>query len=305
MNNLLLGLLAYGLFYTVFLVICALVVQALPESFLGRKAMTTLGWLPPFIRGEALRDWTATTTEQMAQQRLAGPQSAGEVIQLAADLEEGAMRAMLPFTDSAELTRVIACPEAGQGLVGVTAPEAIAIARYIRSHLKWAEQKRILELAIENTRKMASNSPAENDPLALRCPLQGSDCVCCVYAVRPLRCRPLHALAIARATSNGRAVSNAEPGEPIEGCRHIYAVADGVEAGLTGAMRSAQLSADVYELNSALANLLPLPDAAERWVRGEDVFAGCTPVANAVRISAQSSHPSDAVPIADKSAMTA
>lgn len=283
MNDLLLGLLAYGLFYTLFLVICALVVQALPESFLGQRAMATLAWLPPFIRGEALRNWTAETTEKLAHQRLAAPQSAEEVIQLAAEVEEGAMRAMLPFTDSAELARVIACPEAGQGLVGVTAPEAIAITDYIRSHLKSAEQNRILDLARENARQLASNSPAENDPLALRCPLQGNDCVCCTYAVRPLRCRPLHALAIARAASNGGTVSTAEPGEPIEGCRHIYTVADGVEAGLTEAMRSAQLSADVYELNSVLAYLLPMSDAAERWVQGEDVFIDCTPIANAGR----------------------
>lgn len=268
MNDLLLGLLAYGLFYTLFLVICALVVQALPESFLGQRAMATLAWLPPFIRGEDLQNWTASTTDKIARQRLSNPPSAATAIQLVAEVEAGAMRAMLPSTDPAELTRIIACPEGGQGLVRVTAPEVFAIADYVREHLNRAEQDRILNIARENSNKLAPNPSAETDPLALQCPLQGKNGVCRAYGARPLCCRPLHAIAIARAT----ATQTIDPGEPIEGCRHVYTVADGVKAGLIEAMKSASLDAEVYELNSALAVVLSWPDAANCWARGEDVF---------------------------------
>lgn len=268
MNNLLLGLLAYGLFYTLFLVICALVAQALPESFLGRRTMAALAWLPPFIRGEDLQNWTTSTTDRIARQRLSGQPSAATAIQLAAEVEAGAMRAMLPLTDPAELTRIIACPEGGQGLVRVTAPEVFAIADYVRKHLDRAEQERIYNLATENSNRLASHPSAETDPLALQCPLQGEGGICRAYGARPLCCRPLHAIAIARAT----ATHTIDPGEPIEGCRHVYTVAAGVEAGLVEAMKSASLDAEAYELNGALAIVLAWPDAANCWARGEDVF---------------------------------
>ena len=41
---------------------------------------------------------------------------------------------------------------------------------------------------------------------------------------------------------------------------------------MTRALKSAGLDANIYELNSAVATALEIPDAAERWARGEDVF---------------------------------
>jgi hypothetical protein len=58
------------------------------------------------------------------------------------------------------------------------------------------------------------------------------------------------------------------PGE----ARHEETVAEGIETGVTRALKSAGLDADVYELNSALATALEKPDAAERWAKGEKVF---------------------------------
>jgi hypothetical protein len=52
-------------------------------------------------------------------------------------------------------------------------------------------------------------------------------------------------------------------------------VEQGVERGLEEALDSARLDAHVYELNSALVTALDTPDAPERWIEGEDVFAGC------------------------------
>jgi hypothetical protein len=45
-----------------------------------------------------------------------------------------------------------------------------------------------------------------------------------------------------------------------------------MEIGVTRALKSAGLDANIYELNSALAAALETPDAAERWARGEQVF---------------------------------
>jgi hypothetical protein len=57
-------------------------------------------------------------------------------------------------------------------------------------------------------------------------------------------------------------------------------VAQGIEAGVTRALKSAGLDANIYELNSAFAKALESSDAAERWARGEDVFH------NALRLNA-------------------
>lgn len=269
MSNILLGLLTCGLFSIVLFVACALVVQA-------RKASATLEWRPPVARGQELQNWIASATNRIARRHLSEPSSTATAIRMVAEVEEGAMRAMLPLTDPEEIMRIVACPEGGQGLIGVSAPEAIAIADSIRRHLSLTEQDRILKLAMENANRLSPDASAEVDPLALHCALLGKDRVCCAYGSRPLRCRPLHAIAIANVT----ATQNGEPGEPIDGCRHVYSVAAGVEEGLVRAIKSAGLDAEVYELNSALVAVLSRPDAEERWSRGEAGFADCASLAN-------------------------
>ena len=86
--------------------------------------------------------------------------------------------------------------------------------------------------------------------------------MCCTFALRPLRCRPLHARSIAETFSQRKATTP----------RHEEIVAQGIEDGMKRALKSAGLDAKMYELNSALATALGIPDAAERWARGEDVF---------------------------------
>ncbi len=60
--------------------------------------------------------------------------------------------------------------------------------------------------------------------------------------------------------------------EALEEHGHEQTVAQGIEMGLTRALKSAGLDANIYEINSALATALGSPDAAERWANGERVF---------------------------------
>jgi hypothetical protein len=284
MHALFIGLLAYVLFYILFWAISSLVVVALPESFLGRKAAGVLAWLPPFIRGETLRQWAATTTEQLAQRRLDGERTGEMAAQLAREVEEGAMRAMLPMSESAELNRVVACPKDGQGVIGVTAPEVLAIAEYVRKKLPHAEQERIFKLAVANAEKLIAGTPGEIRLPIFPCPLLGENQVCCVYAARPLRCRPLHAISIARGSGQRGEACPCSPVDAPEEYRHAQTVAEGVAIGLSKAIEAARLSTKIYELNSALAVALDQPDAAERWAGGEDVFAHAVGVPTAMTV---------------------
>lgn len=247
------------------------------EQDMAEQAKAVLTWRPPFMRGEMLRNWAATTAEQLARSRLTGKRTGETAIRLATEVEEGAVHAMLPLARQAELDRIVACPETGQGMVGVTAPEALAIAAHLRKKHSRAELKRIQDLAVENSKTIAAQARGDTSLPPLPCPLQGQDHVCCVYAARPLRCRPLHATSVAKGMGGRSVQFTGSPAEASDEDRHEQTVAQGIEAGLTRALKSARLDANVYELNSALAKALETPDAAERWARGENVFDTCLP----------------------------
>lgn len=70
-----------------------------------------------------------------------------------AELHAGVTRAMLPLASNEQTRRVVPCPEAGQGMIGVTAPEVLEIADYIDRKLACAERKRIRDLAEKNASK--------------------------------------------------------------------------------------------------------------------------------------------------------
>lgn len=242
------------------------------EEDMAKQAKAVLTWRPPFMCGGALRNWAATTAEKLARNRLTGKRTGEMAVQLATEVEEGAVHAMLPLAGQAELERIVACPETGQGRVGLTAPEALAIAAHLRKNRSRAEQQRIHNLALENSKKILSRTHEDTNLPLLPCPLQSKDNVCYAYAARPLRCRPLHAISVATGMGSRSvqlAGSQAEtPGED----RHEQSVAQGIEIGLTRALKSAGLDANVYELNSALAKALETPDAAGHWANGENIF---------------------------------
>ena len=260
------------LFYALFVLVLVMAVRFFPKSLLGIPAKAVLNWLPPFLGGNSLRESAASLAERLAQERLAGKRTGETASRLVAEMDDAAMQAMLPTAEPAERDRIVACPVTGQGRIGVTAPEALAIAAYIRKHKSSAEQKQIYELAVENAKKIASRPRGDGESVPSPCALQGKDHVCCVYANRPLRCRPLHAISIAKE----KGIPNVQPtGSPSfsreESC-HEVTVAQGIELGVTRALKSAGLDAKIYELDSALATALETPDAAELWAKGKNVF---------------------------------
>ncbi len=266
------GLILAIVFQILFVALMVIIALYIPKSLLGRPAIAVLNWLPPFLGGPALRDWAAATAENITRKRLAGKRTAQTACQLAAELEEGATRAMLPLTEPGDLKRIVACPSTGQRRVGVTAPEVLAIAEHIRKSESQTEQKRIHDVAAENARIIASS--VTNDMKPVPCALQDPNHVCCAFANRPLHCRPLLAISLARQTANPEVLAASIPDLRVGEVGLQRSVAEGVEAGLTRALKSAGLDAKVYELNSALARALEVPDAAERWAQGENVFQG-------------------------------
>jgi len=59
----------------------------------------------------------------------------------------------------------------------------------------------------------------------------------------------------------------------------VREVAAGVIYGLIMASKGQEVEWGRYELEAAVLRALDTPDAAERWARGERVFAGCDQIA--------------------------
>jgi hypothetical protein len=248
------------------------------EKDMADEANGVLTWRPSFVRGEALREWAANTAEQIAQRRLKGERTAATAVQLVTELEEGAVHAMLPLARQAEWECIVPCPENGQGTVSVTAVEVLAIADHLRTQRTRSEQQHIHDRALENARAIAAQRSNDTQLPPLACPLQGEHNVCCAFAARPLHCRPLHAISVAQGMGSRRVQSFGSEDDVLDSGGHEQTVAQGIEIGLARALKSARLDGSRYELNSALAKALEVPNAAVRWARGENVFETCARV---------------------------
>jgi hypothetical protein len=106
----------------------------------------------------------------------------------------------------------------------------------------------------------------------MKCVLLDDGGKCSVYEARPIPCPSWCSLSRAQCEA-------AFAADPVTANVTIDAIVHttgrGVQTGLCiGAIRSG-LDGRTYELHSALLRALDTPDAAERWARGEDVFAGC------------------------------
>lgn len=229
-------------------------------------------WRPPYVMGRELLGWARETGASMARALLSEHGKDTSVTEVSARLHEGATRAMLPEASDRHVRRRVACPEGGQGTIGVTALEAIEIAEQIRKKLPKKRQARLLAEALEASADLR-NVDGWGDTLPPPCALQGEDRCCLTYQARPLRCRALHAVTICRYLDDG-AHGHGGPGPDAFRAK---VVAEGVEEGWIQALGEAGLDGNVYELNSAVAVALTTPDVVTRWAEGEGVFDDCLP----------------------------
>jgi hypothetical protein len=227
-------------------------------------------WRPPYVSGRELYSWARSMTNGIVRELAQQSPNGAMPGELATRLNQGASRAMLPGAPSPDSLRAVACPRHGQGVLGVSAPEAIRIAEYLRRHVSEAEVTRLRDRAKKNAVLLMQTEGriVGSEP----CVLQGDERMCVAYPERPFACRPLHASILARElgldlTAEGDTSFSIED--------HMEVVRLGVEEGLAQGLDAAGLDANRYELHSALALALERPDAATRWSAGEDIFAGC------------------------------
>ncbi len=150
--------------------------------------------------------------------------------------------------------------------------DAISVAHYLK-RTQSPEQLAVVEERLRNrVRAKRPMSIDERKQANLRCALLAEDDTCSVYAARPLVCRGYSSLSVAKceeAYLNPAAPNTA----PFDYHARIWTVS--VADGMRDAQKAKGIDAQRYELNSAVSCALVTPDAAEKWIQGQDVFRDC------------------------------
>ena len=152
--------------------------------------------------------------------------------------------------------------------VGANVAEVVRIAVYLRQTLPPDELRAARERVARLDDRKRPLPPAERRRLREPCPLLAGR-RCLAYPVRPLTCRGFNSAdagACERSVKGGGRI-DVPAYEPQ--MRLTAFVLDGARAGLA----EAGLKSERVELTAALRIVLENPDAVDRWLAGEPVFA--------------------------------
>jgi Fe-S-cluster containining protein len=163
------------------------------------------------------------------------------------------------------------CSSCCETYVSISIPEAIAIASHVTTQDTGQKRgeilKRLRELAV------ARRGRAWNQILPSPCAfLVGFRCS--IYDARPIPCRRYHALDSSAACDAYVRKGGGELGDvaPTTDNRRLDAV-KAIAIELAEACRELKLESARVELSAAVLLVLEKPDTAERWLRGDRVFA--------------------------------
>jgi Fe-S-cluster containining protein len=162
------------------------------------------------------------------------------------------------------------CSRCCHGLkIEVSAPEAVAIAEYLRG-LAPAELAQTCEQMAEEAAYArtldADTRWREQTACAF---LEDATGQCVIYDVRPFTCRAHTSMSVEQCEA---AATDPERRTPID--KHLIpaSVFGMAKSALTIACNEANLDPRSFEITNAVSVALNQPDAAERWGRGEPVF---------------------------------
>lgn len=155
--------------------------------------------------------------------------------------------------------------------VGVTAPEAWLVARFLRQLSPGLLARGIDLVARVREADAVTRSLGEEARVAerRRCPFLAQG-VCVIYGVRPLACRghASHDVAACADAAAGRVQSI-----PYSSSHQV--VRSLVQNAMQSALRDAGLAWHVYEFNAAIVAAFDDPQAEAAWLEGGDPLAHC------------------------------
>jgi Putative zinc- or iron-chelating domain len=163
------------------------------------------------------------------------------------------------------------CAWCCQIAVAVSGYEALWIADTLWQRLSPAELDEVRTRLRDQAARIANLPWEQHEQAHLPCALLTAEGTCGVYEARPLACRHW--------TSPDAARCQAAAAQPFTlGVEQVLPLRDVVALSIVAigaALAHAGVSAAYFELHSAVSCALETPHAAERWARGELIFAGC------------------------------
>jgi Fe-S-cluster containining protein len=152
----------------------------------------------------------------------------------------------------------------------VTGAEALVLAQTIQAGPDPALAQQVMAASA-----LVAGRAREEPRLSwLRCPLLGADQACSVYAARPFAC---HSYVSVDVEDCRKGFSDPQAG--VREPRDYQTLRDLCRLILLVALKANGLPASHYELSSAVAAALQVPDAEGRWLKGENIFAGLCVIA--------------------------
>ena len=155
-------------------------------------------------------------------------------------------------------------------LVTASVPEVLRIANVIRESWTTEEIDALKErIAVHKEAIKPAKGTPQNTWPRHACPLL-QDGACSVWKDRPFVCRGWNSLDVQPCIEKER---NPQSGVREQGLAHQVAVTDYILQGYEAALASARVNADLCELSHALDIALNKPDAAARYLNGDNLFA--------------------------------
>lgn len=157
--------------------------------------------------------------------------------------------------------------------VDVTPLEAIVVAEYVRETFPQDRLEALKKRLATNTAARKQMTADERRQVRLACGLLGADGLCQVYPARPLVCAGVFSLSRAACEASVHQADLAGHVVPLDRPAKVWTM--GVSGGLQRVLVEAGLDGNLYELNSIVLRAIEIPDAAARWLAGDDIFAEC------------------------------
>jgi Fe-S-cluster containining protein len=152
--------------------------------------------------------------------------------------------------------------------VSATAPEILQIADYLRKTRSSDDLAVLHERLIEREQLLAGKTAEQRSAARLPCVLLDNQ-QCSVYPVRPLACGSWTSTSAERCEESWRR----HWATKITANQMQLWLYGGVMLGLYEGLNAYGLDSDELDLTTALRIALDMPDAAERWLAGEPIFA--------------------------------
>lgn len=153
----------------------------------------------------------------------------------------------------------------------VTPLEALVLADHLARKSDAETLSRIRSRLSLNVAIRSNMSAAERSKTRLRCGLLGDNGLCSAYEARPLVCAGVFSLSRSACDASAQQPDRADQQVPLD--RPAKAWTMGLSGGLQRALVDAGLDGNLYELNSIVLVALNTPQATERWLQREDIFA--------------------------------